>query len=78
MFEKTITTRAANIDEVQRITTYVKSLLYMLVVLVVYLPVPTTIWKYENTGPYNLDCWMYTNLYFYIFICKYKDEYDHY
>ena len=24
--------------------------------------------QYENTGPYNFDCWMYTNLYFYIFI----------
>jgi hypothetical protein len=23
---------------------------------------------YENTGLYNLDCWIYTNMYFYIFI----------
>jgi hypothetical protein len=32
--------------------------------------------QYEKTGSDHFDCCMYTNMSFFIFMCKYKDEYD--
>ena len=53
---------------------YVKSVLvYMLVVLVVYLPVPTTLWKYLLGSRWLLNVYEHVFAYFYL-MCTYKDE----
>ena len=52
---------------------YVKSLLYMLVVLVVYLPVPTTLWTYVLVYLWLLKLYEPVFVYFYC-MWKYKDE----